>query len=76
VNIAAALFPSVLTGFLDGSRLTVSNVLIFHNAFIEVRAPGSRAFILAYVSLKLTRFRSLISTTIKLLAEVFMQKVL
>jgi hypothetical protein len=70
VALAAALSPSILTGFLDGSRLTVANLLICYNAYIKVRAPGSRAYSLVEILTTLTRFRSFISITIKLLAAL------
>jgi hypothetical protein len=42
--LAATLSPSILTGFLDGSRLNVENLLICYNAYKQVRVPGSRVY--------------------------------
>jgi hypothetical protein len=58
----------VLTGFLDGTRLTTSGLLTCRNAFVKVRAPGSREFTFEDMLSDLNRFRSFITTTIKLLA--------
>jgi len=46
VTLAAALSPSVLTGFPGGSRLTVSNLLICHNFSLEGSShkTGDEAF--------------------------------
>jgi hypothetical protein len=68
VALAAALSSAVLTGFLDGTRLTTSGLLTCRNAFVKVRAPGSREFTFEDLLSDLNRFRSFITTIIKLLA--------
>jgi hypothetical protein len=70
LSLAAALSPSILTGFLYGSRLTVANLLICYNAYIKVRAPGSRAYSSPEILTTLTRFRSFILIIIKPLAAL------
>jgi hypothetical protein len=68
VALAAALSPSILIGFLDGSRLNVANLLICYNAYKQVRAPGCRSYSLTEILSNLTFFRSFILVVVKLLA--------
>jgi hypothetical protein len=70
VALAAALSPSILTGFLDGSRLNVANLLIRYNAYKQVRVPGCRPYSLTEILSNLTFFRSFILVVIKLLAAL------
>jgi hypothetical protein len=68
--LAATLSPSILTGFLDGSRLNVANLLICYNAYKQVRVPGCRAYSLTEILSHLTFFRSFILVSVKLLAAL------
>jgi hypothetical protein len=67
VALAAAVSSVVLTGFLDGTRLTISGLFTCHNAFVKVHAPGSREFTLEDMLSDLNRFRSFITTIKKTL---------
>jgi hypothetical protein len=68
--LAAALSPSILLGFLDGSRLNVANLLICYNAYKQVRVPGSRVYTLTDILSNITFFRSFILVVVKLLAAL------